>query len=94
MRVARVSPGAAGSATIVALQILRRRPLADLLFLPLPVMISGFFGVAGYTLMLALAFGIAAPADLGQVNPLHWMRPPLPRLISGGGWDAAPQLDA
>ena len=62
---------AAGSATIVALQLLRRRPLADLVLLPLPVMISGFFGVAGYTLMLALAFGIAAPADIGQVNLLN-----------------------
>lgn len=66
---------AVGAATIVTLQFLRRRPLADLVLLPLPVVISGFFGVAVYTLMLALAFGIADQADLGQVNLLNYLWP-------------------
>lgn len=66
---------ATGTATIVVLQVLRRRPAADLVRLPRGVMVAGFFGVTLYTVMLALALGIAAEADLGQVNLLNYLWP-------------------
>ena len=66
---------ATGSITVLLLQVLRRRPLADLFLLPARVVVAGFFGVALYTVMLALAFGIAAESDLGQVNLLNYLWP-------------------
>jgi len=66
---------ATGSATVLLLQLLRRRPVADLVLLPRRVVVAGFFGVALYTVMLAFAFGIAPEADLGQVNLLNYLWP-------------------
>lgn len=66
---------ATGAATVVGLQVLRRRPVAALFRIPGRVAVSGFFGVALYTVMLALAFGVAAEADLGQVNLLNYLWP-------------------
>ncbi len=66
---------ATGSLTVIALQALRGRPLADLVALPPRVMVAGFFGVALYTVMLALAFGIAEEAELGLVNLLNYLWP-------------------
>ena len=64
-----------GSLTAVALQMLRGQPLFDMVRLPLKVMVAGFFGVALYTIMLAKAFGMAAPADIGQINLLNYLWP-------------------
>jgi drug/metabolite transporter (DMT)-like permease len=66
---------ATGAGTIIVLQIFRRRPLLGLVRLPLKVIVSGFFGVALYTVMLAMAFGMAAESDLGQVNLLNYLWP-------------------
>lgn len=64
-----------GAATVVLLQALRRRPLADLLRLPARVVTAGSVGVALYTVLLAYALFSAAPADLGQVNLLNYLWP-------------------
>lgn len=64
-----------GSLTAVVLQVLRGQPLSDMVRLPLKVMVAGFFGVALYTIMLAKAFGMAAPADIGQINLLNYLWP-------------------
>jgi drug/metabolite transporter (DMT)-like permease len=66
---------ATGSATVVFLHALRRRPLAGLVLLPAHTVVAGFFGVALYTVLLALALFSAAPADLGQVNLLNYLWP-------------------
>lgn len=66
---------AAGSLTVVGLQALQRRNLGDLCRLPPRVMFSGFLGVAVYTILLALAFGRAPAADIGQVNLLNYLWP-------------------
>jgi drug/metabolite transporter (DMT)-like permease len=66
---------ATGAVTIVVLQVFRRRPLSGLVRLPLKVIVSGFFGVALYTVMLAMAFGMAAESDLGQINLLNYLWP-------------------
>lgn len=64
-----------GSLTAVLLQWIRRHPLADMIRLPAKVVVAGFFGVALYTVMLAKAFGIAAEADIGQINLLNYLWP-------------------
>jgi len=66
---------ATGVITTVVLQCLRGRPFADLFRLPVRVMAAGFWGVAVYTLILALAFGIAPDRDVGQVNLLNYLWP-------------------
>ncbi|MCL5270984.1 MAG: EamA family transporter [bacterium] len=64
-----------GALTVLALQALRRRPLRDLLRLPPRVAVAGFWGVAFYTIILALAFGLAEERDIGQVNLLNYLWP-------------------
>lgn len=64
-----------GSLTVLVIQLFRRRPLSDLYKIPLRVKVTGFFGVALYTVMLAMAFGMAAPMDLGQINLIHYLWP-------------------
>ncbi|MCP3876184.1 MAG: EamA family transporter [Desulfobacteraceae bacterium] len=64
-----------GSFTAVVLQYFRGQPLSDMVRLPFRVIIAGFFGVALYTVMLAKAFGIAAEADIGQINLLNYLWP-------------------
>ena len=64
-----------GSLTAVVLQVLRGQPVSDMVRLPFKVMLAGFFGVALYTVMLAEAFGMAAPADIGQINLLNYLWP-------------------
>jgi drug/metabolite transporter (DMT)-like permease len=64
-----------GVITVVILQCFRKQPFADLARLPLRVMIAGFWGVAFYTVILALAFGIAPERDIGQVNLLNYLWP-------------------
>lgn len=64
-----------GSLTAVVLQILRAQPLSNMVRLPLKVMVAGFFGVGLYTVMLAKAFGLAAPGDIGQINLLNYLWP-------------------
>jgi hypothetical protein len=64
-----------GAATVVLLQMLRGRPLVDLVRLPGRVVAAGAVGVALYTVLLALALFSAAPADLGQVNLLNYLWP-------------------
>jgi len=64
-----------GALTVLVIQMLRRLPLSDLYHIPLRVKLTGFFGVALYTVMLATAFGMAAPADLGQINLIHYLWP-------------------
>ena len=66
---------ATGVITVVLLQIFRGQPFADLVRLPLRVMVAGFWGVAFYTVILALAFGIAPERDIGQVNLLNYLWP-------------------
>ena len=66
---------ATGVITVVILQRFRGQPFADLVRLPLRVMVAGFWGVALYTVILALAFGIAPERDIGQVNLLNYLWP-------------------
>ncbi len=66
---------AAGVITVVLLQRFRGQPIADLVRLPVRVMVAGFWGVAFYTVILALAFGIAPERDIGQVNLLNYLWP-------------------
>jgi len=66
---------ATGVITVAILQRFRRQPFGDLVRLPLRVMVVGFWGVAFYTLILALAFGIAPERDIGQVNLLNYLWP-------------------
>lgn len=64
-----------GSLTAIVLQYFRGQPLSDMVLLPFKVIVAGFFGVAVYTVMLAKAFGIAAEADIGQINLLNYLWP-------------------
>lgn len=66
---------ATGVITVILLQRFRGQPFADLVRLPLRVMITGFWGVAFYTVILALAFGIASERAIGQVNLLNYLWP-------------------
>jgi len=73
---------ASGVATVILLQAWRRRPLIDLFRLPLRVICAGFWGVAFYTVILALAFGIAPASAIGQVNLLNYLWPVWIGLLS------------
>ncbi len=64
-----------GSLVAVGIQLFRRHSLSDMVRLPFKVIVAGFFGVALYTVMLAKAFGIAAEADIGQINLLNYLWP-------------------
>ena len=64
-----------GSLVAVGIQLIRRHPLSEMVRLPRKVMVSGFFGVALYTVLLAKAFGMAAGADIGQINLLNYLWP-------------------
>ena len=66
---------ATGVITVVLLQRFRGQPFADLVRLPIRVMVAGFWGVAFYTVILALAFGIAPERAIGQVNLLNYLWP-------------------
>ena len=66
---------ATGVITVVLLQRFRVQPFANLVRLPLRVMVAGFWGVAFYTVILALAFGIAPERAIGQVNLLNYLWP-------------------
>lgn len=66
---------ATGVVTVALLQHVRGRPLANLARLPLLVMVTGFWGVAFYTVILALAFGIAPDSAIGQLNLLNYLWP-------------------
>ena len=65
----------AGSLTVVLLHLSHRQRLMDLVRLPPKVIIAGFWGVAVYTIFLAMAFGTAAPDEIGQVNLLNYLWP-------------------
>lgn len=64
-----------GALTAIAFQYFRGRQVADMIRLPFKVIVSGFFGVALYTVMLAAAFGMADEADIGQINLLNYLWP-------------------
>lgn len=64
-----------GALTAGLLQYLQRRQFSDIFRLPGKVMTAGFFGVALYTVMLAAAFGMAAPSDIGLINLLNYLWP-------------------
>jgi drug/metabolite transporter (DMT)-like permease len=64
-----------GALTVFVIQCLRHRPISDLYRIPFRVKLAGFFGVALYTVMLAAAFGMADPGDLGQINLIHYLWP-------------------
>jgi drug/metabolite transporter (DMT)-like permease len=64
-----------GVITVVLLQRFRGQPFACLVRLPLRVMVAGFWGVSFYTVILALAFGIAPEHAIGQVNLLNYLWP-------------------
>ncbi|MCE5263489.1 MAG: EamA family transporter [Deltaproteobacteria bacterium] len=66
---------ATGAVTVALVQRFRRQPFANLFRLPLRVKVAGFWGVAVYTLILALAFGIAPAEEIGQVNLLNYLWP-------------------
>jgi drug/metabolite transporter (DMT)-like permease len=66
---------ATGVLTVVIFQHFRGQPFADLVRLPLRIMVAGFWGVAFYTVILAFAFGIAPERDIGQVNLLNYLWP-------------------
>ncbi len=47
----------------------------DLFFLPVKVLVAGFFGVALYTVLLGYAVGIAREADIAQVFLINYLWP-------------------
>jgi drug/metabolite transporter (DMT)-like permease len=81
-----------GSLTAVVLQWFRGQPLSDMVRLPLKVKVAGFFGVALYTVMLAKAFGLAAEADIGQVNLLNYLWPVWMVVLSMGLLGSRPRV--
>lgn len=64
-----------GSLTAILIHRLQGHPIAEMIRLPGKVIAAGFFGVALYTVLLAKAFGIAAEADIGQINLLNYLWP-------------------
>lgn len=64
-----------GTLTITFHKLFRRQPLLELVQLPPKVIVTGFWGVSVYTILLALAFGSAAPREIGQVNLLNYLWP-------------------
>lgn len=64
-----------GALTAVLLQYVRKTPLKSLIKLPPRVIISGFFGVAIYTIILGQAFAMAPESDLGQINIINYLWP-------------------
>jgi len=81
-----------GTLTVVAFQLWQNRSLAELVCLPVRVIVAGFWGVAVYTIMLALAFGIAEPDEIGQVNLLNYLWPIWIVLLSTILFDDHPPL--
>lgn len=73
---------ATGAGTVVVLQYCQGRPLGDLARIQPRVAVAGFWGVAFYTVILALAFGLAPDADIGQVNLLNYLWPVWIALLS------------
>ena len=61
--------------TIVVLHLLSRKSVRALFRIPLKVRISGFFGVAFYTVILVHAMGIADERDLGTIMLLNYLWP-------------------
>ncbi|MBN1865850.1 EamA family transporter [Candidatus Sumerlaeota bacterium] len=64
-----------GVTTSTLIHVLRRHRLRDLVLLPGRVAVAGFFGIAVYTVILAIAFGIAADSDLAQVSLINYLWP-------------------
>jgi drug/metabolite transporter (DMT)-like permease len=64
-----------GVLTVLIIQGLKRKSLSDLYRIPFRVKLAGFFGVALYTVMLAAAFGMADPGDIGQINLVNYLWP-------------------
>jgi drug/metabolite transporter (DMT)-like permease len=73
---------ATGVITVAILQYFRHRPLVNLIHLPFRVIVAGFWGVAFYTVILALAFGMASERAIGQVNLLNYLWPVWVVLLS------------
>ncbi|MEN6624607.1 MAG: EamA family transporter [Candidatus Sumerlaeia bacterium] len=66
---------AVGSLTVIVLHAWGGKPIAPLLKLPPRVIFAGFWGVAFYTVILSMAFGMADPPDIGQINLLNYLWP-------------------
>ncbi|MCE5228240.1 EamA family transporter [bacterium] len=66
---------AVGSLTVFVLQASSGKPLIALIKLPPRVIVSGFFGVAVYTIMMQVALSMAAERDVGQVSLLNYLWP-------------------
>ena len=64
-----------GVITIAVLYVCVGRPVSDLFRLPFRVIVSGFFGVAVYTVILVLAVDIASEEDIGQVMLINHLWP-------------------
>lgn len=64
-----------GAAFALLIHAVRGKSVVEVLRLPVRVVASGFFGVAVYTVLLALAFGTAQPRDLGLINLLNYLWP-------------------
>lgn len=64
-----------GALTALIIQVVQKKKLRSLFLLPKKVMIAGLFGVALYTIILATAFEIALPSDVGVVNLINYLWP-------------------
>ena len=67
--------GSVGVGTAVVLQAWSGRPVVQLMRVPARAALAGFFGVALYTIMLGIAVGTAARADVAQVMLLNYLWP-------------------
>ena len=83
---------ATGSVTAAVIQIRGGKKLVELVRLPLRVFMVGFIGVSLYTIILGLAFGIAADRDIGQVALLNYLWPIWIVLLSALLLDEKPLL--
>lgn len=66
---------AVGIITGLVLHTFKGHNAGELFRLPAKVFVSGFFGIAVYTVMLVLAVGMAEEADLGQVVLINYLWP-------------------
>jgi drug/metabolite transporter (DMT)-like permease len=64
-----------GAAVALLIQTIRGRSPRDALWIPGKVAFAGTFGVAIYTIMLALAFAMAPERDIGTVNLINYLWP-------------------
>lgn len=73
---------AVGVPTAMLTHRLHGGKIADLFLIPKRVIVSGFFGMSVYTVILVMAVGMAPEADLAQVALINYLWPVFMVLLS------------